>query len=119
MSADSTYDRENTAAYQRGAASFWESETTRMREKVAALERDKRELLGRLSDMDEILWSIHQRLVNAGHHDCENCIGTGGVAEIHDVISKDGWDISESITIAWSAPSEEACDESSCSYRQR
>ena len=42
MSADSTYDRENTAAYQRGAASFWESETKRTREKVAALERQKR-----------------------------------------------------------------------------
>jgi len=111
MSADSTYDRENTAAYQRGAASFWESETTRMREKVQALERDKRELLGRLCDMDEILWSIHQRLVNAGHRDCENCMGTGGVAEIHDVISKDGWEISDSITVAWSAPSEEACDD--------
>lgn len=108
-SADSTYDRENTAAYQRGAASFWESETKRTREKVAALERQNRELIGRLHDMDDLLESIHERLVNAGHHDCENCMGTGGVAEIHDVISKDGWDISDSITIAWSAPSDEAC----------
>ena len=111
MSADSSYDREKTAAYQRGVASAWESETKRTREKVAALERQNRELRGRLCDMDEILWSINQRLVKAGHHDCENCMGTGGVAEVHDVISKDGWDISDSITIAWSAPSDEACDD--------
>lgn len=109
MSADGTYDREDTAAYQRGAASFWESETTRTRDKVKALERDKRVLVGRLNDMDELLESIHERLVKAGHHDCENCIGTGGVAEVYDVISKDGWDISDSVTIAWSAPSEDSC----------
>lgn len=111
MSADSTYDRENTAAYQRGVADYWESETKRNCEKVKALEREKRELIGRLSDMDDLLESIHERLVKAGHRDCENCMGTGGVAEIHDVISKDGWEISDSITVAWSAPSEEACDD--------
>jgi len=109
MSADSTYDRENTAAYQRGAASFWESETRRTREKVAALERQKRDLIGRLHDMADLLESIHERLVDAGQHACEACMGTGGVAEFHCVISKDGWDISDSITIAWSAPSDEAC----------
>ena len=111
MSADGTYDRKDTAAYQRGVASFWESETTRTRDKVKALERDKHVLVGRLNDMDELLESIHERLVKAGHHDCENCIGTGGVAEVYDVISKDGWDISDSVTIAWSAPSDEACDD--------
>jgi hypothetical protein len=110
LSANDTPDGQNPAAYQRGVASFWESETTRTREKVQALERQKRELIGRLNDMDELLSGIHDRLIKTGHHDCEECEGTGGIAEVYEVITRDGWSISHAEQTGWTSPSEEECD---------
>ena len=98
---------ENTAAYQRGVSDYWEAEAKKWR--LRAAEIALVEL--RLRDMDELLEQIHDRLVKAGHHDCEHCIGTGGVAEAYDVPSKDGFEISHTETICWSAPSDDECEQ--------
>ena len=96
-------------AHITGASEFLESEVRRLTILADQLKIANRQMRIRLKDFDELMGEIQERLVNAGHRDCEHCMGTGGVAEAYDVPSNDGYEISRTETIGWSAPSEDEC----------